>query len=395
MDRKSFYSSITNSIIELIKEKNTLPWYKSWDDKKADINSAAYSILPYNPVTGTIYRGMNYMTTKYLTNHNVQEDPRFLTFNNIKDCGFSLKKGSKSIPIYFIAPVEKKKKATTGNEGTITDDEKEIGFAYKKYAVFHASCVEGIPTYIQPEEFKINSSGKELIEQLIDKAPISVYSGGNRAFYRPSDDLIQMPEISQFKNENSFYSTLLHEIGHWTMSKDRVPRQDDFTNNPQSSQKQKYAAEELVAELFSVTASPFFNVKPEMNKAAEYIRGWITHLENDEKFIYRASAYAERATEFCLNVIGIDKVQSIKPQIEKVKFHIKDLKFPFYGKTKSELTPYIDDLLSGKKTEIIKDLQKNSNKPFNAALKLSKGKDKIQVQFFFEKKKTRSKSVKR
>jgi len=48
-----------------------------------------------------------------------------------------------------------------------------------------------------------------------------------------------------------------------------------------------------------------------------------------------------------------------------------------------------------KKQKLLKIYKKNSNKPFNAALKLSKGKDKIQVQFFFEKKKTRSKSVKR
>src|SRR5690606_31232072 len=47
---------------------------------------------------------------------------------------------------------------------------------------------------------------------------------GDRAFYAPVQDKIQMPERSQFKTADRYYATLLHELGHWTGHKDRLNR---------------------------------------------------------------------------------------------------------------------------------------------------------------------------
>lgn len=400
--RQEFYNSITENIIDLINNENTLPWYKPWNNVKPNINSANYSTIPYNPVTGTIYRGVNYLSTKYNSRYDAQSDPRFLTFNNIKDCGFNLKKGSKAITIYFIAPkfgtktTEKDKEVTEGKPNELQT--KNYSFVYKKYKIFHASCIEGIPPYIPPKEFELKGDSKELINELIEKAPIKVVEGGNQAFYMPREDYIQMPPISQFEQKDDFYTTLLHEIGHWTMTNERVPRTDVALNkdNKPLSAKERYAAEELVAELFSVTAAPFFNVKYKPINSAQYLKSWLGALQNDQKFIYRAASYAEQATEFCLKTIGLDKAQKVTPQIYPVKFHVNDLTFPFYSKTKLEMSPFIDDLLAGRKSELIKGLQKGDGKPFDAQMKLSKKDDKILVKFFFPKKtKTKSKSVSR
>jgi antirestriction protein ArdC len=48
--------------------------------------------------------------------------------------------------------------------------------------------------------------------------------GGNRAFYSPSTDHVQMPHIETFRDAESYYATLAHEFTHWTKHKTRLDR---------------------------------------------------------------------------------------------------------------------------------------------------------------------------
>src|SRR5437870_9939300 len=69
--------------------------------------------------------------------------------------------------------------------------------------------------------------------------------GGNRAFYRPSTDSIQMPPFEAFRDAQSYYATLAHETTHWTAHDSRLAR--DLGGSRFGSEA--YAIEELVAEL--------------------------------------------------------------------------------------------------------------------------------------------------
>jgi antirestriction protein ArdC len=73
---------------------------------------------------------------------------------------------------------------------------------------------------------------------------------GDRAFYRPSTDHIQMPAEDAFcgsatmSRSEGYYATLVHELTHWTGAKHRINREFGKRFGDQA-----YAAEELVAEI--------------------------------------------------------------------------------------------------------------------------------------------------
>lgn len=61
---------IANKIFESI-ENGTAPWLKPWSNN---------GIQPHNPITGTIYKGVNALNLMI----NGLDENRYLTFNQIK-----------------------------------------------------------------------------------------------------------------------------------------------------------------------------------------------------------------------------------------------------------------------------------------------------------------------
>jgi antirestriction protein ArdC len=41
---------------------------------------------------------------------------------------------------------------------------------------------------------------------------VTIHHGGNRAFYAPAQDTIQMPPFEAFKDKESYYGIALHEL---------------------------------------------------------------------------------------------------------------------------------------------------------------------------------------
>ncbi|MCG8806344.1 DUF1738 domain-containing protein [Tenacibaculum finnmarkense] len=384
-----YYQQITDKVIQYIEENKNTPWVKPWKNISVkNINSFNYSVKPYNPVTGTIYKALNEMSLSMgVAAELLDKDPRFLTFNNIIDAGFRLKKGAEHKPIFFMAPVLVKdttreilaKEKTTLKDTDKSIETKKLAFTAKEYKVFHASDIIGIPPYEIPKEFKDlqnESVDFQNIKKLLEHNDLKVYSGGNRAFYTKGKDFIQMPFIDQFENKNAFYKTLLHEIGHWTMAEERVYRSI-------GGSKQEYAKEELVAEMFSLTAAKPFGVMPCFNQSSDYIKGWLSALKNDKQFLFRASSYAERATNYCMELAGLKPILKLEPQIKVDNtIDIDRIKFPFYGKSKEDLKPYFEDLINGRVSKLITNLiSPRTNKPFTAKVKLRTQNGEIKVKF--------------
>jgi antirestriction protein ArdC len=137
----SKHELITNKIIESL-ESNTIPWKKPWT-----------SLSPKNLHSNKEYRGINHLLlsmvpTKY---------PFFLTFNQAKELGGSVLKGSKSVPVFFYSPIKKL------DENYKNEDESELSvksyWLMKQYSVFTLEQVEGIDysQFIDPViDFVIN-----------------------------------------------------------------------------------------------------------------------------------------------------------------------------------------------------------------------------------------------
>jgi len=89
----------------------------------------------------------------------------------------------------------------------------------------------------------------ELCEDVVvgyQKKPAIEFKSGN-ACYIPSLDEVRMPELNAFKDSESFYSTLFHELGHSTGHPDRLNRPG--VSGTIEFGSQVYSREELVAEI--------------------------------------------------------------------------------------------------------------------------------------------------
>ncbi|APO77786.1 hypothetical protein AM571_PC00038 (plasmid) [Rhizobium etli 8C-3] len=121
--------------------------------------------------------------------------------------------------------------------------------------------------------------------------------GGDKAFYAPGPDIIQMPPIEAFRDVESYYATLAHEEVHWAGATHRLNR--DFSRY--AKDRSERAREELIAELGAVFLAADLGIVPVLEPRAEhasYLVSWLTFLQNDKRFIVQAAAYAQRAVAY-------------------------------------------------------------------------------------------------
>jgi antirestriction protein ArdC len=276
------YNKVVENFITKLENNDIEPWTKSWS-----------LALPKNFETGNSYSGMNILT---LLDRGFN-DSRFLTFNQIKKLGGSVIKGETSSPVFFMKPVEKE---IINEEGEV---EKQSYFLMQSYNVFNIEQTSGI----EYEKEQANSN-KEYphIQEFIDSLKIETYRGDPA--YSPRDDCIFMPHSHEFDNDNEFYSTYLHEIGHWTGHSSRLDRFEKYS----TFGDERYAFEELIAELSSAFTSLELGLKPNSKKQAAYLKSWITALKEKPNILYTAASQASKATSFLMNKYNIKKELQIK-----------------------------------------------------------------------------------
>ena len=101
-----------------------------------------------------------------------------------------------------------------------------------------------------------------------------------------------------------FYSTMLHEMAHSTMTPERLNREAGSKfGDP------KYAKEELVAELTAamISHSMGFDTSVTDNSAA-YLDSWITVLKQEPKFIVSVMADVNKASEMILDRVDAQRL---------------------------------------------------------------------------------------
>src|SRR5690606_13214996 len=133
------------------------------------------------------------------------------------------------------------------------------------------------------------------VERFVAATGADVRHGGAMAFYQPDRDLVQMPAFEAFRSPEGYYSTLLHELTHWTRHKTRLDR----SFGRQRWGDEGYAAEELVAELGAAFLCADLQLTPTVRKDhAAYIGSWLKVLKNDKRAIFTAASYAQKAADY-------------------------------------------------------------------------------------------------
>jgi antirestriction protein ArdC len=262
---------ITDKIISEL-EQGTAPWVKPWHE----------SAEAYNPITGTIYRGMNQL---WLGMMGMGRSNAWLTFKQASDAGLSVKKGSKGVPIIFWKPLSVTRKDSNGDEVQATLP------LLKHYFVFNADDVEGATFSKQAGtlEGSIDSRVQSVIDRLQLANGVQVASA---AYYQATKDLIGMPALSSFRSLADYHATLLHEAVHATGHQSRLDRK--LANKFGS---EAYAFEELIAELGAAMLCMKTGVDGQLQHAS-YIDSWLKVLKQDKNAIIKAASKAQAAMDY-------------------------------------------------------------------------------------------------
>ena len=271
----------------------------------------------YNFKTDKTYNGMNRFILAVSASMEGYKDPRWLTFKQAKELGYSVKKGSHGTTLEYWEriPVTMDKLDKDGNPvldengkpvqviSTREDGTPVMRWMGKPFTVFNGEQINGIPPYErQPmtEKQRINE-----LESILNhsEAPI-LYDSLEDNYYQKSTDTIHLRPKDDFKSMDQLYATALHEIAHSTQHPNRLNRQYMEASNP-LEELQNYAREEVVAEFTAAMLNAKYNLpySERMGKdnSTSYIEGWQQVFNESPLELIEALKKAEQAATYIEN----------------------------------------------------------------------------------------------
>jgi antirestriction protein ArdC len=284
--RNDIYRKITDQIIAAL-ESGAKPWAQPWE------NASEARIMRPLRSNGQAYGGINTLMLWAAAHGNGFTNPHWMTLRQANALGGHVVKGEHSTPVVYASEFTK----TETKDGEV--HERQLPFL-RAYKYFNVQQIEGLPNqYYDPPPSRLSPDERiQNAEEFFGATGADIRHGGNKAFYTVGDDYIRMPAFGAFKDPESYYATLAHEITHWTRHPSRLAR--DFGR--QQFGDEGYAREEIVAELGSAFLCSELDLKPEQREEnAAYIDHWIKAMKADKRFIFQAAQHAQRAADFVMS----------------------------------------------------------------------------------------------
>lgn len=284
--RVNLYDEVTARIISEL-EAGRVPWVQPWRGA-----ACAGPSLPRNALTGRSYSGVNVLLLWGAVIANGYPSQSWLTFRQAREAGGCVIKGERGQTVVyadrFTPEAEKARAARDGGEA------KAVPFL-KRFTVFNIAQCEGLRPGLALDPVPLPE--REIVpvaEEVIAASGVDFRVGGDRAFYVPSLDFVQVPPQPAFFDQVNYYRTCLHELTHATGHAKRVGR--DLANAFGSP---GYAREELVAELGSAFLCAALGIVPTV-RHADYLASWLAVLREDNRVIFRAASAASKAADWLL-----------------------------------------------------------------------------------------------
>ena len=276
-DNKKEYTKIAEKLIEVLNsdEINTSEWVKGFKGF-------------FNPTTNKEYTGKNTLLLMLSQMLNNYEDNRFLTFNQIKKLGLTLKKGSKGTCLNYLNTYRKDLKRNLTREeledrNLIKElEEKGLLQTYKKYfTVFNGDDIEGLE---EQKNIIIDINNDLDLNRIAKNIGVDLKNENiNTAHYNLNKDCIYLPKIYQINSCYEHYLlTFFHELVHATGSEERLNRKLGNYGLDEES----HSSEELIAEMGSVLLARYFNVEVNEDLYKNfliYIKSWLSYIDEDKK----------------------------------------------------------------------------------------------------------------
>ncbi|UZK70773.1 zincin-like metallopeptidase domain-containing protein [Sphingomonas sp. S1-29] len=291
--KRDIYATVTAQIIADLKQ-GIAPWARPWTA------GASPMTMPRNHISGRVYSGVNILLIWSAMSKGNYAVNRWLTYKQATDLGGHVRKGERGTTIVyagsFVPESEKAKAAQTGKDAASV-------FFLKSMSVFNIQQCEGIGTFEAPLPTNDERDRVALADSLFQATGVKVQHGGDKAFYSPSQDFVQMPESAAFPDLLDYYRTLSHELVHSTGHKSRLDRA--ILNKFGSKD---YAREELVAEIGAAYVCAGVGIEY-TTRHADYVGNWLAVLREDDRAIFKAASLASKAAQWIEACAGEDVEQ--------------------------------------------------------------------------------------
>lgn len=302
---------MSDKVVEIITEKilaalesGVKPWERPWRNGESGL------YMGQNLKTGNRYSGINQLQLMLTAAENNYDSQYWLTAKQAQELGGTIRKGEKGTPIIWAAPFQDLKCTRCGHEYK-GDREKPCpkckaddpatgdgGFGWRYYRVFNVEQIDGIDyPKAAPRPVRTGPERCTQAEHILKASGAVIRHGGDRAYYSPGSDRIQLPHLEQFSTSEGYYSTALHELTHWTGHKARLAR--DFSGRFGDS---AYAFEELVAEMGSAYLCAHVGLAPIIEHHASYIDNWIKAIKEKPRALIEACSKASKAYDYVLSL---------------------------------------------------------------------------------------------
>ena len=302
-------------------------WHKPWF-------SAGGCQWPKN-LNGRPYNGMNALMLLMYCEKEGYSIPRFCTFDCVQRLNkdnkkdeprVMIKKGEHSFPVmlttFTCVHKETRVKISYSDYKSLNDDEKQDYNVFPKLQVFHVFNIDQTNMEeTRPELYgKIKSEyvHTETRTDMFTFEPVDYMIEGNKwicpieptagdsAYFSISKNKVVIPLKEQFKDGESFYSNLFHEMAHSTGHETQLNR-----IKASKSGSEEYAREELVAELTAALVSVSHGITKNIKEdSAAYLKSWLNSLKEDPTFIKtvlldvkKAASMLNKSIEECAAIV--------------------------------------------------------------------------------------------
>ena len=325
------FSEMMITKIESLRSKDG--WKKPWFTEGA-------LQWPKN-LNGREYNGMNAFLLLLHCEKEGYKIPRFCTFDRIQQFNkpgsrdkdakprVSVLKGEHSFPVmlttFTVVDKETKERIKWEDYKLLSQEQREKYNVYPKLQTYHVfNVAQTNLKEVRPElwekleqEYSMpkvdRSEAFEPVDRMITDnrwiCPIKPMYGDS-AYYSISKNEIVVPEKGQFKDGESFYSNLFHEMGHSTGAENQLDRL-----KPTTFGSAEYAREELVAELTAaLTAQRYGMSKHLKDDTAAYLKAWLDSLKESPQYIKTVLLDVKKASSMLTQ-----RIDQIALEIEEEK----------------------------------------------------------------------------
>lgn len=296
-DRATLYDEITDKIIAEL-EAGRVPWVQPWGTEAAK----APLSMPRNAASARPYSGINVLILWGAVIERGFAGQSWLTFRQALALGGHVRKGERGTTVVyadrFVPADERRRARETGEEA------QAVPFL-KRFTVFNTDQCDGLSADVATTApMPLPGMIEPQVEALIKATGIDFRIGGNRAFYMPAEDYVQVPPPAAYFEPINWHRTALHELGHASGHPSRLNR--DLGG---SYGTKKYAFEELIAELCAAFSCASLGIVPTV-RHADYIGSWLEVLREDNRAIVRAASQASKAADYLLGFLPADPTAS-------------------------------------------------------------------------------------